>query len=308
MGSASGGSDAVLHTLSPQSKGLIHSVVSMSGTPLSRISMVRNPVKQAKKLGKQVGCPIDSSSALVSCLKEKDATELLEKMVKIDYKNITTEDLTNMAYFAPTIDKIVTEGQTEEDLIIPNHPLTLLKEGKIVNKVPLIIGANEQEGINLITAAALKDKAIMEKVEKKWNEDAPLILLYKDTATDKDVVSSKIREFYFGDKPINRETFLNLTDVMMDRFVGYGLVAAAKLYSKEAPVYVYYFSHTPETTTLKFLGVENENFGMAHLDDVQYLFKINSEQFPFPEITKESKEYELSKGLVKVLSSFAETG
>jgi carboxylesterase type B len=307
VGSSTGGSDAIIHTLSPQSKGLISNVVAMGGSPLSRHSMIRKPITQAKKLGEQVGCPTDSSQALVMCLKQKDAKEIVEKMNKVDLNDINAENLAAMAWFGPTVDKLQ-EGQTEQDLVIPDHPFNLLATGKIVNKVPLIIGGNEFDGITPITAILLKNPALFEKVDKQWDELAPLLLLYKDSATDKDVVSSKIKQFYFEGKPISNETFVKLSEIFMDRFMGYPVVVTAKLFSKSAPVYLYYFSHTPETSSLKMYGVENQNFGMAHLDDLQFLFKITHDNLPYPELTKESKEYQLSHGLVKLLSSFAETG
>jgi len=224
-------------------------------------------------------------------------------MVKLDKMKLNLEE---KASFGPTVDKLI-EGQTEDDLIVPDNPVKLLKEGKIANKVPVILGGNEYEGVNPLTAYFLKNESLFERLDKKWNDVAPVAFIYKDTAVDKDAVTSKIREFYFGDKPINRETFMNLTDLFMDRFVGFGLVISAKLYSKHAPVYLYYFSHKPETTGLKFFGID-ENFGMGHLDDVQYLFKINTPRLPYPEIGKDHGEYQLSKDLVKLLGSFAETG
>jgi len=152
----------------------------------------------------------------------------------------------------------------------------------------------------------LKDKSLFERLDKKWNEVAPTLFIYKDTAADeKDTVSQKIRESYFGDKAISEETFPELTNVFMDRFMGFGIVVMSQLYSKHAPVYLYLFAHKPETTGLKYLGVD-KNFGMGHLDDLQFLFKLNIKKFPYPEITKDHSEAEISKGLVKTLSSFAE--
>lgn len=262
---------------------------------------------QAKKLGEQVGCPTDSSQSLVSCLKEKDAKDIVEKMTKFDIKDLNAENLDSIAWFGPVIET-PQDGQTEQELTIPDHPLNLMASGKIVNKVPLIIGGNEFEGVGPISSLLLKNPALYEKVDKQWDELSPLVFLYKDTATDKDVVSSKIRQFYLQDKPVSRETFEKISEIFMDRFMGFPVVVTAQLYSKAAPVYLYYFSHKPETTSLKMYGIENENFGMAHLDDLQFLFKIAHEKLPYPEITKESKEYELSHGLVKLLGSFAETG
>jgi carboxylesterase type B len=303
IGSGSGGADAFIHTISPQSKGLVHKVISMGGATLSRMTFILNPVRQAKKLGTQLECPVDSSEALVTCLKNKDVKEIFDKMVKLDKMKLNVEE---KAWFGPTVDNLL-EGQTQDDLVVPDNPVKLLKEGKIVNKVPVILGGNEYEGVNPITAYFLKNESLFERLDKNFNTIAPIAFIYKDTAVDKDAVTAKIREFYFGDKPINRETFMNLTNLFMDRYMGFGLVISAKLYSKHAPVFLYYFSHKPETTGLKFFGID-ENFGMGHLDDVQFLFKINSTRLAYPEISKEHVEYELSKNLIKLLGSFAETG
>lgn len=304
LGSGSGSANAFLHTLSPKSKGLLHNVIGMGGSTLSRASFVLNPVKQAKKLGAQVGCNTDSGEVLVKCLKGMEAKEILEKATKLNEEKFNVEE---KAWFGPTVEKPF-EGQTEEDLVVPDNPVKLLKDGKIVNKVPVILGGNRREGITPATAALLKKPELFEKLDKKWSDLAPLLFIYKDTAVNKDDVSSKIRQFYFEDKTISRENFINLTDIFMDRFMGMGLVTTAKYYSKVAPTYLYIFEHKPETTGLKFFGIENENFGLAHLDDVQYLFKINSKKLAYPEITKDHKEYQLSRNIVKLLSSFAETG
>jgi len=303
MGSGSGAADAFMHTTSPASKGLISGVISMGGATLSRTSFIMNPVKQAKKLGAQIGCPVDSSSALITCLKSKDANEILEKMTKLDIKRLNVGE---KAWFGPTVDKMLA-GQTESDLIVPDNPIKLLKEGKIVNKVPLILGGNAVEGVQPITAEILKEKSLFEKLDKQWSEIAPTLFIYRDTATDKDEVSKKIRESYFGDKEISEETFPELSNVFMDRFMGFGVVVMAQLYSKHAPVYMYLFAHQPQTTGLKYFGVD-KNYGMGHLDELQYLFKVNINKFPYPEITNEHAEVDISKGLVKALGSFAENG
>ncbi|ODM94769.1 Esterase E4 [Orchesella cincta] len=303
LGSGAGGEDAFLHTLSPPSKGLVDNVINMGGTTLSRIAFILDPVTEAKKFGTQVGCPVDSSDALVACLKGKPAKELLEKMTKL---NPAALNIAEFAWFGPVVEKLM-PGQTEEDLIVSDNPIKLMKDGKIVNKVPMIMGGNEHEGLNIVTATLYKEKALMEKLDKQWMDIAPELFVYKDTAKDKDVVSAKIREFYFKDKPINDETFAKLYEIFNDRFMGFGLVISSQLYSKSAPVYLYYFAHVPETSGIKFFGVD-KSFGMAHLDDLQFLFKLNLPGFKFPEITKESKEYELSQNLVKILSSFAENG
>jgi hypothetical protein len=64
-------------------------------------------------------------------------------------KEFNTDDY---PHFGPSIEKVL-EGQTETDVAISAMPFKLLSEGKLVNKVPLIMGLNDHDGLTARTAS-----------------------------------------------------------------------------------------------------------------------------------------------------------
>lgn len=48
---------------------------------------------------------------------------------------------------------------------------------------------------------------------QKFNQVAPISLFYDTTASNPEEVTRKIREFYFGDQPIDMSVFRNFTNV-----------------------------------------------------------------------------------------------
>lgn len=146
LGLSAGAAETVLHLVNPLSKGLIHGAVVQSGSPFSPCSMVRDPISQAKKLGEQVGCPIDSGENLVMCLKGMDHLEILKKMKMPDPEK-EGSDLEEIARFGPSVEQVL-EGQTENDVVLADSPYKLLTtEEKVVNKVPVILGAVDHDGL-----------------------------------------------------------------------------------------------------------------------------------------------------------------
>jgi len=99
VGSSAGSSDVFLHLFNPLSKGLFSGAVLQSGTALSPVPVyfTRDPIKQAKKLGTQVGCPTESSKVLVECLKKMEPSEILKKMTKLNPLVSTT--INNVSLF-----------------------------------------------------------------------------------------------------------------------------------------------------------------------------------------------------------------
>jgi len=82
FGGNSGAADVVLHMLSPMSKGLFHRAISQSGNPMSNCNFARQPIREAKMLATEVGCPMDTKEHLLECFKEMDASQLIMKMKK----------------------------------------------------------------------------------------------------------------------------------------------------------------------------------------------------------------------------------
>jgi len=107
-----------------------------------------------------------------------------------------------------------------------------------------------------------------------------------------------------------------LTKLYFDRYFMIPARYSGKVYSKQSPTYLGLFSRKPEYGFLDFYGFNKTDTGVAHLDEIQNFFKGNKHEtagdkkdrlIP-PEITKDHPAYMFSDQIVKLWTSFAETG
>ncbi|XP_021963101.1 esterase E4 [Folsomia candida] len=298
MGADSGGVDALLHLINPEDKGLFHRAVVMSST-INSCSFVKDPVIQAKKMGEQVGCPnSEKSDEFVKCLKKMEPLELLKKM------KVPTADMSDfkamqqIAIFGPSVDG--------KGGLLPKHPFEIIKSGKVPNNVPLIMGTTAMDGLDPASATFLNDTALYKKTIKDWIEDGPQILDFSD-AQDPAGMAKQIFDFYSKDGTISSESFIDMfTDKQYEHFLRF----ISKHWDGVVPMYVYRFNHTETPNrAVDMIGYQNLPKGPGHWDDLQYLFNM-SNSFMVPVTTGDSPpvEYILSKGMVRMWTSFFETG
>lgn len=69
--------------LSPLSRSLFHGAISQSGCVLNTWLYNRFPKEQAKSLAQRVNCPVDSSEAMVKCLKQVDVREIVRTHIEM---------------------------------------------------------------------------------------------------------------------------------------------------------------------------------------------------------------------------------
>ncbi len=86
------------------------------------------------------------------------------------------------------------------------------------HKVPVIIGANRNEGI-LNIVGYLRGISKLDEVEKRWNSLGPLILFHRslDETMPEDVKLAKsVKRYYFDQNPVSYETLKNFINLMGD--------------------------------------------------------------------------------------------
>lgn len=69
-------------------------------------------------------------------------------------------------------------------------------------------------------------------------------------------ISRRIREFYFGDQPIGKETLKRFSDLYSDRFFVQGLFELAESHAKYAPVYPYVVTYKGGDSGVGVFGYE----------------------------------------------------
>lgn len=76
FGESAGGVAALFLHISPLANGLFHNVIAQSGTPLTQWAMDSHPWQSAQRIATNLSCPIDTSTRLVTCLREKPWREI----------------------------------------------------------------------------------------------------------------------------------------------------------------------------------------------------------------------------------------
>ncbi|KAJ8961983.1 hypothetical protein NQ314_005765 [Rhamnusium bicolor] len=172
-GNSAGGASVHFHYLIRRSIGLFHKGFSQSGTSLNPWVLMEEPLKKDKE-----NCYINRPWL-----------------------------------YNPFSPFGVVVDAWANDPLLPDHPYQLLKK-KLVYDVPWIASHVNSEGL-YPAAEFYSNDDYLKDIDKRWNKILPHLLHYNETVENKNLntVSKKIREYYFGNKSVNKETFDNLVQV-----------------------------------------------------------------------------------------------
>ncbi|CAL8125455.1 unnamed protein product [Orchesella dallaii] len=299
--------------------GLFHKAIIQSGT--MSLWGNQNSIEATSKLAKSaLVCenvkedaePFEQSVQIRKCLETMDLKKLLLSQLTF-WKRFP--DLNNLSRFTPTAE--VAKNGTEQDKPYDSFfagPLDpLYKDGHHTvyhNKVPVIIGVDADEGTLLFASAVLHKKADLERLNKEWDQLAPVTFFYEGFFPTKDLpeISEKIKQFYFGNESISLENKQILADIYTDiMFLIPSLWAADEMARDGMPVYPYIFSYWGGFTARNVFLKEKDIFPgkVGHGDEVQYLF---SDTLISPKLEAGSEQEEFSKSFVRLWASFAKQG
>lgn len=140
-GMSAGGASVNYLILSPQSEGLFHRAVSMSGSALCWWANIPNQEKTAKRLGTALDCPITSSEEMVDCLREKPAKDIMIAQKSLYAWHSDRMEKEPMNIWSPRQDL-----EAKENAISPIAPHFAMQVGQI-QPVPFLVGVAESEGL-----------------------------------------------------------------------------------------------------------------------------------------------------------------
>jgi len=139
FGEGTGGDSVCWHLVSPGSQGLFHSVIMQSGNcdTSSNYYGVAQAVEFGKSYARLVGCVSSDDKQLVACMRNLPTTQLLSGW----------SGMPSNAPFVPRLWPVMPWGPAIDGTPVGllDLPLTLIKAGKF-NRVPVIVGTNENEG------------------------------------------------------------------------------------------------------------------------------------------------------------------
>nr|CAD7395824.1 unnamed protein product [Timema cristinae] len=235
-GISAGGVSVHYLMLTPLSKGLFHKAIAQSGTALLPVCYVRKSVAQQRsyRLGEALGFNKKDPQALADYLK----TVTPEQLVTATEGTLSEEETSRLLTFA--------FSPTEEGglgAFIPGDPLQLLKQGQF-HKVPFIVGVTSAEG--KIVLNDLFKKIELTKIDQNFQCIVPWDLCLELGTEKSRAIAEKLKKFYFGDKPLSKETLEQFINLESDLLFNYSFYKTAKLqleHTDDVPIYLYEFDY-----------------------------------------------------------------
>ncbi|XP_063540341.1 esterase E4-like [Cydia strobilella] len=307
MGSRGGA--ALIHILlfSEQAKGLFSSVIMQSGTALEPAYFPNNSRNKAFMLGEEVDIKTDDSQTLLEELQKIDAEELFYKLVNLlDDKDITERQM-SIFPFAPVV-----------EIDNPDAVLTSLPDNSnIINDVPILIGFNSREGLDLAFHYISSPRLV--ELTRDFFIHFPIRsgFRFNRNSTVFQNMEQEIKEFYFQDGYFYVGNILEYAVYVGDVLHNYALdYTVAKLADQlSSPLYYYMFD---------FKGALNENslhisrralrtvqnWGATVGDELCYLHVCTRIKKNYESLTKlvsEQAEMKLLRKMVRMWTNFIKT-
>nr|WCC58154.1 carboxylesterase [Pharsalia antennata] len=292
-GNSAGGASVHFHYMINKTEGLFHKGFSQSGTALNPWVIAENPLEKTTQISRLLGCSTESTKEMIECLKERPGKQIVE--------TIPTFQPWLYNPFSPFA---VVVDEWAKDPLLPEHPYKLLKK-KLVRNVPWIASHVNSEGL-YPAAEFFADEQHLDDLDKRWEEIVPYILHYNETVDSEDIhaVNTKIRDYYFGDSAVNRQTYEDLVQMIGDRLFVTDIHKAVKLHAEAsmAHTYLYYFTYRGDHSRSEGRSQSKKNFGAAHGDDASYILSMAMDT------RSNERDRAMSDFMVEMWLSVAKTG
>jgi len=323
MGESAGAMSALLHLVSPVSRGLFHRMIALSGTPSSVfLHTDRRPRLYALEVAKALGCEdTDDLDKVLVSLQQQDAKRILAVSTLF-----TDWDHAHPMPWTPCRD---THAEVP---LVPRDLKSALEAGE-AGSIPVIMGCCRDEGL-IMTAKFFKEPERWKLLASEWSIWAPLLLFNRErdmtTADDRKDVE-EIRQFYFphetdiSNLPPSDENIQKLTEMLSMSWFQYPMDRDSKLIAQNGgSVYTFLLTYPPDFSLFELfrLGMKklgwlfsarrlglrpySNHYGVCHGDDLCYLFPLDVPGFPARVRTGPQKQTQ--RHLLDVVCSFAKSG
>uniref|UniRef100_A0A8C5D4J8 Carboxylesterase type B domain-containing protein n=1 Tax=Gouania willdenowi TaxID=441366 RepID=A0A8C5D4J8_GOUWI len=293
FGSGAGASCVNLLTLSHYSegnrwsnstKGLFQRAIAQSGSALSSWAVSFQPAKYARMLARKVGCNLEDTVDLVTCLQRKHYKELVDQDIQPARYHIA---------FGPVIDGDV----------IPDDPQILMEQGEFLN-YDIMLGVNQGEGLKFVELIVDNENGV------QANDFDYAVSSFVDDLygypEGKDILRETIKFMYtdWADRHNPETRRKTLLALFTDHQWVAPAVATADLHSSfGSPTYFYAFYHHCQTEQVPPWA------DAAHGDEIPYVFGLPmigpTELFP---CNFSKNDVMLSAVVMTYWTNFAKTG
>merc|ERR1711892_936195 len=310
-GESAGAISVHAQVLSPLGKNddLFQRAISFSGTMLM-LSNLDQTLSQSRDFFQRVCKTKDGeipenleSTCLYSLtaedfVKEGTTRMITSKLSPRDLVNERDEDH-DMYLFFPVIDYWADEP------FLPSHPITILyKQQKMV---PFMTGLNKEEGALNIVPNWKNMEPEDNQLAENWGyvgAQQLFLLPKKEITFDEELTARMVAQFYVGKDGIKRENKQGLMDMFTDAWFAYPNTETVKLHAKaSAPVYNYLLTYKGSASFAPVFArgdpvAAKEDFGVSHVDDLMYLFRVSFGNFSSINTEEDEKFVEIWQQLV----------
>ncbi|KAL4226725.1 Cocaine esterase [Mactra antiquata] len=312
FGSSAGGASVIHQMMYPGNKGLFKRGIPQSGSIQNPWAFQPDPLKNARDLGKLVGCAdIIESATLAQCLKEVSDDTFMA--VYNDPNSMYAKYL--FYFFLPSVDGDFVPEPPHD--ILHGSSKIVKERRELFQSYDSMLGLTSMEGLMMITSVAgvynptnyttnrvtFENKLIPEIVRDIFGDNAPeairklLIFEYTDWNNPDDDESA----FY---------SFMRLSS---DYVFNYQTIDAAKIHAsaKDHKTFLYLFDAIPSQN---ILPTPPNVKGAAHCAEYPFLFGYDTSDEGFTSWTHpygqdpEIWEIELSKKVIALWTNFAKSG
>jgi carboxylesterase type B len=289
FGESAGGFSVGTLVMSPRAEGLFTNAIIQSGGIGCKNNAFASPVRnEVEILSKKTGCTNRTSHEMIECLRQVPAADLISSFYpsEIDHKSPP-----------PPILFPVVDGD-----LLPAHEYELLISGKY-NKVPLMIGTNEDEGEILLHLHSpfgntRLNKEIVTPLIKS------LLGLYNPSEIPE--LTERIQQQLLpnADEMEYKELKDIIVELMMEAtFLGCLNSAVSTLSEQDVPTFVYRFDYKGDHSVIGIVTGEQID-GVPHYDELQYQFDMPL--FGLPRFS--GKDREVQDRMLRMWTNFAKTG
>ncbi|XP_046591857.1 esterase FE4-like [Neodiprion lecontei] len=303
FGGSSGAACVRLLTLSPLTKGLFHQFMTHSTPQL--YPPVPEPYSvaatRATKLGEYLGCPTNTSTTLVNCLRTFNGSYLYETDVLL--RDVRTA--------RPTVWYPVVEPDVEGALFT-DTPANIIANGE-QHDLPWVALVTKEEGI-VVTAVYYDRPDLFQQVLDNIDSHLISVLRHDVWSADVDAQTAALKSRYLNDLTADRKLLLhNLTDIITDyefTYFNYNEVKQrANNSAYKSPAYLCTFDYRGTFSHSYPLSNGNtENWGAAHGDELLYLIPGPRETFGPPGSEYNEADMKVIDAVVELWTSFATNG
>lgn len=195
------------------------------------IAIQRNPIENAKSYAKMLNFTKVNDFNLMQEFYKSAPMKSMFVSTFLGRKDSTV-------LFSPCI-----ERRKGNQAFLDESPYNIIKSGKY-NKIPMLIGISNMEGsLQMHHVGIWKDS-----MNTKFSDFLPNDIKFQSN-DEREMVSNKIKEFYFGEQPVGGETILAYLDYFGDIMFGYSTLRAVKLHLEAGhkQFYLYEFSFVDDS-------------------------------------------------------------